>query len=347
MRLSLPEAAHRLRMTVQLLEWFARYAAKRDERKLVLGPDRKIDEVEVAAFEAHLRAAWPNKNPGAGILAELERESRGRCGLCRDHASPREAAHIDRLNEELDHHCQHPHNLILLCANCHTRYDLARDIDSRTIRFAKQQLISQLMEDVDRDVSMTQRLQAFVETEGPRILAAQFEKMMTTTVPLRLAQAVTAQAETVVTGSANAPPASSDEAQHRLAALSSSISDQSPFTSRLLLRFGTSFANDRPSLPRVTIEDLVDDRLTPGRCLRCDSPTAIDRASCVDCGEDAGQHEHATAIGDGTYELGDEDQRGDVHPFACEDCGSERFEVEFNSMCDYCEHMADKLMRDD
>jgi hypothetical protein len=78
----------------------------------------------------------------------------------------------------------------------------------------------------------------------------------------------------------------------------------------------------------------------PGKCYRDGADTAMESASCTECGEDAGHHEITVPRGDGTYELFDEDVRGNT-PVVCE-CGSTAFDVEFEALCSYCAHMADK-----
>lgn len=344
MRLSYPEVAHRLRMTINLVKWFARYALKHDGRKLVVGTDQRIDETEVASFAAHLWAPWENKNPGNEIQRELERESRGKCGFCRDPSDVREVAHIDRLGLELKHHCQHPHNLISLCPNCHSRYDNIKTLDNKAIKHAKAQLISGLMEDVDRDVLMQQEIQRLVLVDVPSALIAGGRQAKI--IPLAFVQGLTSHVESVVTGSTAVAPLSQEEARGRLASLSGSISDQSPITANLLLKYSTSIEHERIPRGKIPIEELVDDEIVEGKCFRCGELTAMESASCTDCGEDPGIHEHVTGSGDGTFELGDIDHRGNVEPVLCEGCGSDRFHVEFESTCDWCMHMADKLNDD-
>jgi hypothetical protein len=41
------------------------------------------------------------------------------------------------------------------------------------------------------------------------------------------------------------------------------------------------------------------------------------------------------------YELYDEDFRGDTTQIVCE-CGSKTFDVEFETLCEYCAHMSSK-----
>jgi hypothetical protein len=254
-------------MTVTLLQWFARYSPKRDGRKLQVGADQRIDETEAAAFDAYLRKRWEDKYLPVGISKEIARESRGRCGVCRDQSDAIEAAHIDRLGEELDHHCQHPHNLINLCSNCHTRYDVLKTISDDTVKHVKEQLISQLMESVDRDVRMTSEIQDFIRIEGPRLFAEQLRTKEAKDIPLRFLQDITSHVETVVTGSVTAPPYSSVEARERLTAISGSISEQSPLTSRLLLSYKSSLASGQLPRSNIRIEELADDRIIPGKGL--------------------------------------------------------------------------------
>jgi len=334
MALSLKEAAHRLRMTVKLLLWSKSYSPKRDQRKLAINRDGTIDEAEVQAFDAYLRATWTDKNPGSEIQREIDRESRGLCGLCLKHSDTTEAAHINRKDIELDHYCQHPHNLINLCADCHTRYDRLRTLTNDQIRHAKEQLVARLMEDVDRDLEMHWSIRAYVAEHGPKLLSA-------SVASLGFTQGLTQHAESVVTGSVTRSPMTPTEVDTKLSFLSGSIEVQSPITSKLLSTYATSLKQGEPPT-EVKLEELFDDPLPrPGKCYRDGADTAMESASCTECGEDAGHHEITVPRGDGTYELFDEEVRGDTAQVECE-CGSTAFDVEFEALCSYCAHMADK-----
>lgn len=332
MRLTIVEAAHKVRMTVTLLEWASKNSLKRDGQKLIID-DGYIDEAQLASFDSSLRTPWSNKNPGKEILREIEREARGRCGLCKDKTDAVEIAHIDRFGIELEYHCQHPHNLIRLCSTCHTRYDVKQELENSTIRHAKQQLLAELMADVDVDVRLNSAIQQHLGAISTAV-AAEVSRQVKL---LSIARDLTQHIETLVTGSAAPVPRSPAEAGQRLAAISGSISEQNPVTSHLLLKYTEALA-DGSSPPRdLTIDALY--RRSPDRCEQCDAQTRIDNTSCSECDQDAGDHELWTAVGDGTYNLHDEDLNGVVTDVTCDDCGANTFHVEFNSLCDGCEHM--------
>lgn len=332
MGLPLKNVAHRLRMTVALLQWCRRYSPKRDDRKLSFNSDGTIDDEEVTAFEEYLRAPWPDKNPGAEILREIARESRGLCGLCSRATDATEAAHIDRFGIELSHHCNHPHNLVMLCVDCHARYDRLKTIQNDTVKHAKQQLISRLMEDVDRDLEMSRLLQGWVAQHGPHFLSAWTAS----------AQGLVQQAETVVTGSTSTTPPTSTTTSDKLSFLSGSVEQTSPLTAKLLSKYALSVKKKEPPPSDISIESLFDEKPPePGRCLRDGANTPMESARCSACGEDAGHHSLIVDIGSGLYELYDEGFHGDTDQVACE-CGGTSFEVEFEALCEYCAHMAAK-----
>lgn len=156
--LSIDEAAHYLRMTVDLLEWFSRHDPKSDGRKLVPDVDGRYSRANLDDFNEHLWDQWPTKYVPAGIATELQREARGMCVVCRAPSDFLEQAHINRMGCERATHSQHPHNIALLCPTCHTRYDNSRGaLTLATVQHAKQNALSALMESVDRDVVL-QRL---------------------------------------------------------------------------------------------------------------------------------------------------------------------------------------------
>jgi hypothetical protein len=341
--LTLQEAAHKLRMSVELVRWFTRYSPKGDGRKLRRNADGRFDEDELEAFDAYLWESWPDKYPGSGILRELQLESRGRCGHCKDACDVRETAHIDRLNEELKHHCQHPHNLIELCRNCHGRYDTLKTITNETVRHCKKQLTSALMEAVDRDVLMQKEIRRACSDELQNRVAAEVQRQLSV---LSVAQRMTYHAESVVTGSAQSLPLTTQEAGARLQFLSGSLASQSPITSALLHRYATQVSRAALPAPESNVEEPFDDwDSKPGACLRCSGTALIDEVACADCGEVPEWPEHVSRNEDGTYTISKEVWRTkepDTETLSCADCGSGRFEVEFGSLCDYCSHMSAK-----
>jgi hypothetical protein len=347
MRLTLVKAAHDVRMTVTLLEWASKNPIKRDGLKLKIGADGRIDDEDLRQFDEHLRAEWPNKNAGAEVIREIEREARGRCGLCRDKTDAVELAHIDRLGIEVKFHFQHPHNLIRLCSICHTRYDVKREIENSTIRHAKQQLLAYLMADVDLDVQRNESIQGYLR-EASKTIDARIDTAVTAEVSRRLAliglaSDLTQHVEVALTGSTAPAPVTPSAAGLRLATVSGSISEQSPVTARLLLKYKDAFDAGEVPPNDIPIEDLY--RRTPGSCDQCSTQTAIDDATCSECEENPGYHEFATPVGEGSYQLHDEDLNGRVSKVRCE-CGADTFYVAFRRLCDGCEHMWSRAAED-
>lgn len=332
MALSLKEAAHRLRMTVKLLLWFKSYSPKGDGRKLRI-VNESVEQAELDSFNEYLLQPWPDRYPPAEIVREIARESRGLCGLCRSPWDLDEVAHIDRKDKEVAYYSQHPSNLISLCPNCHTRYDRGDKLSNDQIKHAKQQRVAELMADVDRDMEMQRSIREYVAIEAPKFLAATFSS-------LGFASALTQHAQTVVTGSAAPPPSSTTAATAALSSLSGSIEMQSPITAKVLSKYAVAMTRS-DAVSDVKLDDLFDDSLPqPGKCYRDGADTAMETASCTECGEDPGFHEVVVPSADG-YELFDEDIRGGTSQVVCE-CGCKTFDVEFESLCSYCAHMSER-----
>lgn len=123
------EAAALVRMSPQLLKAFtSRSPKKGDERKLPykkVGTHRTYSRKELQSFDEYLRKPWPTeegKRPHipTKIQKEVRDESFLQCAVCHSHADTCELAHIEPVASSK---CNHPHNLILLCANHHTKFD--------------------------------------------------------------------------------------------------------------------------------------------------------------------------------------------------------------------------------
>lgn len=177
--LSLLETAHRLRMHVSLVQWLTRHAPKPGSRaKLALAtPTPTFLEQDVEAFNTFLWSQWATRQIPAEIQRELEREARAHCGLCRRASDVMEAAHIDRLGVERPDYCQHPHNLILLCRECHGRYD-RRLVENHIIKHAKRQLLNALMADVDRDIALEAEMRRISERAAALTRASVASKLV-------------------------------------------------------------------------------------------------------------------------------------------------------------------------
>lgn len=128
--LNITEAALLLSMSPELLMWLTTHAPKRkDPRKLRVA--RTVEGVamfaksELLDFNKWLMQAWPSapgKRPTipTGIHNEIVNESATVCAICFQYPNACEAAHIEPVAQGKNNH---PHNLILLCANHHTMYD--------------------------------------------------------------------------------------------------------------------------------------------------------------------------------------------------------------------------------
>ncbi|CAJ8711539.1 chaperone protein DnaJ [Burkholderia pseudomallei] len=117
-------------MSPELLRHFASHRVKwKDDRKLAVaktnGETYYFEEAELKAYDAWLRKPWPSKDgrrptlPDA-IREEIRREANLECALCKASGQAGEAAHIEPVANSKNNH---PHNLIWLCANHHTKLD--------------------------------------------------------------------------------------------------------------------------------------------------------------------------------------------------------------------------------
>lgn len=127
--LNLYQSAALIGISPKLLKYFTRRAVKhKDPRKLnpkKIAPELFFEESELREYDTWLRAPWPSKPktrphlPDA-IRDEIKIEANLECALCCKSGEAGEAAHIEPLKQGK---CNHPHNLIWLCANHHTKFD--------------------------------------------------------------------------------------------------------------------------------------------------------------------------------------------------------------------------------
>jgi hypothetical protein len=128
--LNIYRAAALTGLSPTLLLWLTSYAPKAgDPRKLTIakkeGNTIHFRKSELLDFDAWLRKPWPAKtgarpNLPAGIKTEIKAEANAQCAMCHGHADSCEAAHVDPVAQSKNNH---PHNLIWLCANHHTKFD--------------------------------------------------------------------------------------------------------------------------------------------------------------------------------------------------------------------------------
>jgi tetratricopeptide (TPR) repeat protein/5-methylcytosine-specific restriction endonuclease McrA len=152
--LNLSAAAHFLQITPELVAAYVRYAPK----KVALGHDRRLVGVEnkgqtlfrcgdLEAFDAYLKEPWSDSTQTRPripdyIVQYLGVECGGKCARCGE-GFKLETAHINPYATSLSHH---HHNLIRLCAQCHTEFDDTRILPPGEIRMLKERLIAQLQE---------------------------------------------------------------------------------------------------------------------------------------------------------------------------------------------------------
>ena len=138
-----------LSLSPELLKYCVSYTVKAgDKRKLtaVKGSDGLIyfDETELSDYDKYLRNVWPSKTPAHrphlpdAFKEEIRVEAAGECALCLANGNSCEAAHIAAVHRSK---CNHPHNLIWLCANHHTKFDKGligpREDQNELVRAAK------------------------------------------------------------------------------------------------------------------------------------------------------------------------------------------------------------------
>ncbi|MBF4049609.1 hypothetical protein ISI15_16395 [Burkholderia pseudomallei] len=124
------EAAIALGVGVDLLDWFIKKCPKPGEdRTLVtikVGTEEMIDEAELAQFQQYLREPWPVKIDKTRptipdkIKTDVKQESHLACAIC-GHMDNGEVAHIEAVKKTYNNS---PDNLIFLCPNHHTKFDL-------------------------------------------------------------------------------------------------------------------------------------------------------------------------------------------------------------------------------
>ncbi|AHF66537.1 hypothetical protein PCH70_13840 [Pseudomonas cichorii JBC1] len=128
--LDIYQAAAFLSISPELLQYFTRKTVKsNDSRKLNFKKDGelyKFEEDELKDYDSWLRASWPNSPQSSrphlpdAIKQEIRLEANLECALCLKSGEAGEAAHIEPVKTGK---CNHPHNLIWLCANHHTKFD--------------------------------------------------------------------------------------------------------------------------------------------------------------------------------------------------------------------------------
>lgn len=141
------EAALRLGVGVELLDYFVRRCPKpTQQRKLTCitsGEDSLFNQNELDSFWSYLAEPWPIPANGDRprmpdpIAEDIKRESHYECAIC-GNMNHGEVAHIKPVAGTLNNR---PDNLIFLCPNHHTEYDLgyrpSSNVTEESLRAAK------------------------------------------------------------------------------------------------------------------------------------------------------------------------------------------------------------------
>lgn len=333
-------------MTSTLLWWFAKKGVKGGQKLKVV--DGCIEEADLVAFDGLLNEPWETRYVPSGITEELKLSDPGKCPACSEPCSVLEEAHIHRLHEELEHYSQHPHNLILLCRNCHGRYDRKDEfVTHEAIKNLKQQQLSRLMENVDRDIRLSRLVPQYLD----RLIAEKVsEHLAIGSAPIAPAMApVFAQLQQFKYDIGS--DATLSEGLRKTAQV---VYASMPITGSTLSAFATAFEklpDERVTPSQGDVWEEYDSPIVNGLCLRDNSPTGIEDISCDDCGSGTGGEHHGEVPHqrDGVWYISTMDARGDHNEeeLKCDDCGSTNLLIEFQSLCDYCEHMQEKMMDDD
>lgn len=310
-RLTLLESVQVLRMRTALIEKFTSHSPKGDGMKLEFSSSGTIEESDLIHFNQYLMSEWPSKRIPTYIENELKYEARDECGYC-GNSLITESAHIDRKGIELDYYCQHPHNLIELCPNCHSRYD-NKEIKNTRIKEKKNELIDRLIrEDLNKLVVAT-------------TIRDEIEYIKSQTRAVFWGE-IYSDVATIFYRQTNDPVFSNIETQDQLkCALEKSAEKtktDNPYMTGLAIAYSEQV---KSSLSRpITDFDLLEDEREEGECHLCGGATEVDDGSCNACGADLA----------GYYS-------DDLSDMLCPNCGSDDIVIAFEYTCGHCRNMLD------
>jgi hypothetical protein len=319
-------------MTPTLLKWFAKYQVC--GRKLRFRGDGTIDHDELEFFERHLRADWGHKRIPAGVTAELERESIGKCPVstCGRLTNP-DRAHVERWSHETPHYFQHPHNLIHLCPSCHTDYDsMTHDVLTHEfVKNLKHGLLDRLMDSVRRDVRTADDLEVHIQSFRTAIVA-QREVFWVGRDGIVLIRRL----RKVVMDEVGLLPAGPVGAGLR--PLVDALAARYPLASAKLAALSTGSGTDDEAW-----EHLDAGPPDPGYCIRgCGECAPVSSATCPNC-----DHENSDLIGEAPRMMLEQGDRllpiffedNDETP-ECEVCAASPLDYTFEGLCDNCRQSA-------
>ena len=163
--MNVTDACRRLKVTPVLLKWFTRNSPKNDGRRLVQGRQGAFSEEELTDFDAYLWEPWPSTQVPTGIQAELQLEGEGLCGRCHSPCADLSHVQVGRGGQALGYACQHPHNLIALCADCRRDHDADWSNENgapHALAEAKAQLLERHMGGIEHDFRTASAIEAAV-----------------------------------------------------------------------------------------------------------------------------------------------------------------------------------------
>ena len=140
------EAAMRMGISVDLLRYFTKHCPKQGETRLLatqtLGDQTLYEQKEIDEYRRYLNKPWPHekgKRPALPdpIKQDIKLEAHLWCAVC-GNPNSNEVAHIEAVADTLNNS---PENLIYLCPNHHSAYDLgfkpSSNVNMDAIRAAK------------------------------------------------------------------------------------------------------------------------------------------------------------------------------------------------------------------
>jgi len=167
------EAAMRMGISVDLLRYFTKHCPKQKESRLlrtkILGTERHYEQSEVEDYRRYLAKPWPHeegKRPSIPdpIKQDIKAESHFWCAIC-GNQNQNEVAHIEAVADSLNNS---PENLIYLCSNHHTAYDLGfkpkNNVDLDAIRAAKRVKRDSRLRMMRFEANTVKLLQSFIAT---------------------------------------------------------------------------------------------------------------------------------------------------------------------------------------
>ncbi len=312
-KLTLLEAVRELRMRTSLIKRFRSYSPKNDGTKLLFSHDGTIDESNLVTFNQYLWSEWPSKKIPIYIEDELKYEARDMCGYCGNNMET-ESAHIDRKWSELAYYCQHPHNLIELCPNCHSRYD-ARVITNSRIKERKNELIKRLIQEELSELEITTATRDQIESIKVRF-----------STQIAVWDQISPTIGNILYQTTKDPVFLNIKSPEQLKNALEDSAKRTKTDNPSLTGLAVAYSNqvEKQSTAPVTDYDLLEDEPEEGECALCGGETEVENGFCNNCDEDL--------IGYTSEELSD---------MRCPNCGSDDIEIEFEYSCGHCQNILD------